>query len=771
MLTVDFFGLIVFDSLSSCRAYCSASCSEPALSRGRERTLLTTIELLTHVDDTMTTKKCAPHIEMADNYQQKTLRLALPARCVESSSAIEKWLLALWQSSAKQLHPVLFHHAPISLEYVSDQNEVALQVHLHHAGHAASSLAMLPALFSGIDIEERADDPEFEGPGLGALAEFRLRSPGWVDLKKETAPDSANAIIQALAAIPFDASAIVQLLLTPAWMTTEDGRQPAFWLSGRIVASARSEFEAKRIVSVVASSFGQFGAFNGVRTGPVRRMTASHLRAVRQRSLSSVLPLTNVVTPAQIASMYHPPTDSSELPALLVSSCRRTPAPASAGGVVVGEGRNAGGRPQPVRLQPEDLTRHAVVVGPSGSGKTTFLAHLARELMSAGHGVTVIDPHHSLVRDLARTLPAKREQDAALISFADAEHPISLNPLRVAPGHEFVAADELVELVERVYGHQYWGPLLDLLLRHAALAAMELGGSLLESARLLDDSWFREQALAKIENHETVRILSQLAPGSGFDRRLLPAINRLQRLVGTPWLRNIVGQKERALDFAQVFDERRIALFDLSGVGTTNARLLGSLLMLLIKQATLARPLDDRPPPHHFVLVDEASWFLSSTIGELFDQARKFNIGIVLAVQRVGQLSPEPIREAVLSNAGTLLTFRIHDHDDATQLARHLASERIDVRDLHHLPRYEAYMQMTRDGERLEPAWLRAPAPTVESSLSLEHRLIAAARARYARPRAVVEAELRARDESLIEDVEPEIRTLAPPVTILAHAA
>ena len=708
---------------------------------------------------------------MPDEYRSKTLRLALPARCPEPTSATEKWLLALWQLSATQLHPLFTHQAPISFEYLKQQNEVALQVHLQSSRLLASTIALLPALFPGIDIEELADDELMDVGAEGTVRDFRLRSPGWVDLKKDAGPDSTNAIVQALASLTGSTTAIVQLMLTPAWMTTEDGRQPGFWLSGRVAAIASNEQEARSATSVVASSLGQFGAFNGVRIGSIRSMNSSRLRSINQRTLSGVLPQTNVVTPAQVASIYHPPADCSELSRLLVSSCRKTPAPASSVGIVVGEGRDTNARPQSIRLRPEDLTRHAVVVGPSGSGKTTFLAHLARELMQAGHGVTVIDPHHGLVRDLARTVPSNRENDAALISFADAEHPISLNPLRVEPGHEFVAADELVELVERVYGHQYWGPLLDLLLRHAALAAIELGGSLLESARLLDDSWFREQALAKINNRETVRILSQLAPGSGYDRRLLPAINRLQRLLGTPWLRNIVGQKERALDFAQLFEERRIALFDLSGVGTTNARLLGSLLMLLIKQATLARPLDGPHRPHHFVLVDEASWFLSSTIGELFDQARKFNVGIVLAVQRVGQLTPEPVREAVLSNAGTLLTFRIHDHDDATQLARHLASERIDVRDLHHLPRYEAYLQLTRDGERLEPTWLRAPVPVVESSVAMEHRLLATARSRYARPRAIVEAELRARDEALIEDVEPEIRTLAPPATILAHAA
>jgi DNA helicase HerA-like ATPase len=67
----------------------------------------------------------------------------------------------------------------------------------------------------------------------------------------------------------------------------------------------------------------------------------------------------------------------------------------------------------------------------------------------------------------------------------------------------------------------------------------------------------------------------------------------------------------------------------------------------------------------HFVLVDEASWFMSRTVSELFDQARKFGIGVILAVQRLGQLVPEDVRDAVLANSGTIISFRLSDRDEA----------------------------------------------------------------------------------------------------------
>ena len=437
-------------------------------------------------------------------------------------------------------------------------------------------------------------------------------------------------------------------------------------------------------------------------------------------------------------------------------------------------GRDPRGGRRSVRVDPEDLLRHALVVGPSGAGKTTFLAHLARELVADGHGVTVIDPHGSLVRAIARALPSSRERAGLLFRISDVAFPIAINPLATEPGQEPLAVDELIEVLQRVQGREYWGPLLDLALRHAAFAAAELGGSLIETARMLDDPWFRGDAIPQLRNAETARFLGRLGDGPGVERQLLPAIHRLQRLLATPWLRNVLGQAGRGLDFSELFDRRSLALFDLSGVGTTHAKLIGSLLLLRIRQAALSRDPQSKPA-RHFVLVDESSWFLSRTVAELMDQARKFGVGLVLAVQRVGQLAPAETREAVLANAGTLLSFRVSDREEATFLGRHLGSERVQPSDLQRLPRYEAYAQLTHDGDRLEPAWMRAHAPAVErpDADAIERRLLQAARDRYARPRHVVEAELRTRERTLEANDEPEIRSLpvTPGGAVPAHSA
>lgn len=705
------------------------------------------------------------------------LRLELPLHSEDSAAASQKWLLSLWEASRKSTWSLWRNRATISLEYVAEPGDVRYEVHFSHPLLAGVSRAVLPAYFPGIEVspaEPESTDRVLES-SLGCLLTFKLRSAGWVDLPKDVDPEGVSALVATLESLGKLRAILVQLLLEPTWMTTEDGRQPAFWLMGRIAAVGSSESDAWQKARLVGAALGQFAGFNGFRLSHVRRLTAADRRSIAERRWPRrVLPGGPPATAAQTAMLYHPPTDAASFAHLRQVSYRRTPAPATNAGVSLGEGRDSTGSPTDVRVLPADLLRHALVIGPSGTGKTTLLAHLARELAQQGHGVSVIDPHGTLVQALARTLPAHREGDADLLRFSNTDYPICLNPFNVRPGHEAVAADELVEIVQRVYGREYWGPLLDLVLRHAAMATMELGGSLIESARLLDDPWFREQALVRLQNAETVRFLSQLSDGGSYDRRILPAVHRLQRLLATPWLRNIVGQRGPGLDFADLFDRRRLALFDLSGIGTTNARLLGSLILLMIRQATLSRFSPGKAiGPRHFVLVDEASWFISRTVGELFDQARKFGIGVILAVQRHGQLAPEDVRDAVLANAGTLLTFRISDQEEARFLKRRTASERIEASDLQHLPRYEAYVQLTHEGDRLEPAWLRTPQPPPEptNGQATEMRILEAARRRYARPRAEVERELRDREQAFVEDGEPEVRGIPlPAVAVPANA-
>src|SRR5205085_3664138 len=71
--------------------------------------------------------------------------------------------------------------------------------------------------------------------------------------------------------------------------------------------------------------------------------------------------------------------------------------PGPKGSIRLGQSLSEAGE---VHLTPKDLSTHMHVLGGTGVGKSLFLQLLIKELILAGHGVCVIDPHGSLYRDM-----------------------------------------------------------------------------------------------------------------------------------------------------------------------------------------------------------------------------------------------------------------------------------------------------------------------------------------------------------------------------------
>lgn len=705
---------------------------------------------------------------MRADHEAITLVLQVASRNEDAVAGVERWLLGLWQLIPRHTLRLWRDEAPISLEYLSREHSVSFQVHLRSLVHAELSRRLLQAQFPGIDIQESTSLLPLQASQTLTMP-FTLRDGGWLELKR----DSHEGLAGVLNALPIDdakAATLVQLLLQPTWIRSDGQRLPAFWLAGRVASSATSVSAARTHALLVAGAFGQYTGLNGITTSRLRQASIRELDRIGRRGWPRrLLPPGHPATPGQIAALFHPPT-VTHTPFLATNHAVKAPITAQRQGISLGVGRDAFGKPADIHISPTDLLRHALVIGPTGSGKSTLLANLACGLIEAGVGVTVLDPHGALVEDIAMRYPKNRLSRGALLRFADTAYPIALNPLVSRHSDPGLVADELIELVQRLFGRSHWGPLLELSLRNAAMATMEIGGSLADSARWLEDPAFREALLPRVRDPEAARFFQELGTASASDRRTLPAAQRLRRLLGSPLLRDLFGQQTNTFEFAELADRGETLLCDLSELGTTAARLIGSLLLLMLRQTMMARaPRHSQP---HIVILDEASWFLSSTVGELMDQARKYGIGLVIAVQRLGQLAPEQLRDAVLANAGATLSFRIHDPEEAHLLARHLGSDLIGADDLRHLARYEAYLQQSVDGERLEPAWFRPapPVPQPTNALERQRRLIDVGRHRFARPRAMVEKERDTRSCALTSD-DPEIRPYTGDEELPADAA
>jgi hypothetical protein len=197
-----------------------------------------------------------------------------------------------------------------------------------------------------------------------------------------------------------------------------------------------------------------------------------------------------------------------------------------------------------------------------------------------------------------------------------------------------------------------------------------------------------------------------------------------------------------------VLAERKILIVNLAKgiLGGEAARLFGALIVTGLWQAATQRaslPVDERPT--FMAYLDEVQDLLAVPVpfDEMLSQGRKYGLALNLAHQNLGQLTPE-VREAILANAHSKVTFRI-EPSDARVIARSF-EPLLSAEDLQSLGAYEAAAIIgLEQGGVARPVTLKTlpppePVDSAEWVTAISRRL-------YGRPADEVEAALRARQE------------------------
>lgn len=107
---------------------------------------------------------------------------------------------------------------------------------------------------------------------------------------------------------------------------------------------------------------------------------------------------------------------------------------------------------------------------------------------------------------------------------------------------------------------------------------------------------------------------------------------------------------------------------------------------------------EDRVP--FYLYLDEFQNFTTLSVATMISELRKYRVGLVLANQHLSQLG-DAVRDAVLGNVGTLLSFRVGPQDAAV-LAKEF-SERFTPLDLVGLPNHHLYLRLMIDGAPSRP--------------------------------------------------------------------
>jgi len=404
------------------------------------------------------------------------------------------------------------------------------------------------------------------------------------------------------------------------------------------------------------------------------------------------------------------------------------------------------GEERPVGIRSADRRQHIHVIGKTGMGKTTLLENMIVQDIEQGRGVGVVDPHGDLAARVLQFVPRHRINDVIYFNPQDVEWPFALNPFeRVGADRRHLVAASLMSVFEKLFASS-WGPRMAHILRNSILALLEIPGStLLGIPRLLCDVDYREKILAKVTDPKVRDFWrSEYATyQSGFRTEAIsPVLNKAGAFLSSPLVRNLVGQARSKLSFRELIDEGKILIANLpkGAIGEENQVLLGSLLITKLQLAAMERvgvPETERRDFHLYC--DEFQNFATLSFIDILSEARKYRLSLTLAHQYLGQLDPK-LKEAVLGNVGTMISFRV-GAADAAELEAEFAPE-FSRYDFVRLPPHSIYIRLCIDGLSSRPFSADITPPRDAPSRDYVDTIVRVCRERYCTARAEVERKI-----------------------------
>jgi hypothetical protein len=420
-------------------------------------------------------------------------------------------------------------------------------------------------------------------------------------------------------------------------------------------------------------------------------------------------------------------------------------------------------------IKDSDRARHMYIIGKTGMGKSTLLENLAIQDIQNGEGLCFIDPHGGTAETLLSYVPEHRVRDVVYLAPFDLDYPVAINVMEdIGADKRSLVASGLIGAFKKVWVDA-WSPRMEYLLNNALLALLEYPGStLLGVNRIFADKNYRSLIVGNVQD-PSVKAFWTDEYAKYSDKFATEATAAIQNKVGqfaaNPLIRNMVGQPLSSFDIRKVMDEKKILIVNLSKgrLGEGNANLIGSMLITKIYLAAMSRAdvgpeaVKDLPP--FYLYVDEFQSFANESFADILSEARKYKLSLTIAHQYIEQMSDE-VRAAVFGNVGTMITFRIGPFD--AEVFEKEFSPTFTAEDLVNLGFAQVYMKLMINQIGSPPfSATTLPRPKVPAR-TFAAEVIDASREQFARPRSVIEEEIKKWHEPV---PEPPRDPNAPPET------
>ncbi len=676
----------------------------------------------------------------------------------------------------------------ISFEIVAVNESVKFYVSCHKK-HRDLVEKQINGAYPDAEIKEVQEYNIFSETGQVAFSSLVLKSADYFPVKtyKEMPTDPMSAITSALGKMQPGEGAAIQIIISPAgskWKNAGKGflkkekdpgsgdkpkappdakqleavegkvSKAGFHTVIRIVVSSSNKESAKAHLSNIRTAFEQFsGPYNGFSAGKVRSEKSFMVDFVyRYLPRFSNPP---VLTPDEIASLFHLPNKSVETPFIAWLAARHAPASEK----IPMEGLYLGksifrGNERAVYISDSDRQRHMYIIGRTGVGKSQFLLSLAYQDVMDGKGIAFIDPHGDAAEELLQLVPPQRAQDVIYWDPSDIERPFGMNMLEFQTEQQkHFVVESIIGLLYKLYDPNHTGiigPRLEHAVRNCMLTVMSKpGGTLIEVVRVLTDTEYVKELLPLVEDPLVRRYWTdQIAQTTDFHKSetLDYFVSKFGKFVTNLMIRNIIGQSKPSFSLRQVMDQGKILIVNLSKgkMGEDNSNFLGLVLVPKILASAMSR--SDMPEAQRkdfYLYVDEFQNFATDSFASILSEARKYRLNLIVANQFIGQIE-ENIKNAIFGNVGTVMAYRVGVTD--ANFLQHEFAPVFSEQDLVNVEANTLYVKTQVKGEPIPPfslnvwkdmkAWYGMMRPDVGRAIKELSRLT------YGRDRKSVQAEI-----------------------------
>ena len=353
--------------------------------------------------------------------------------------------------------------------------------------------------------------------------------------------------------------------------------------------------------------------------------------------------------------------------------------------------------PLEIQLPADTRFEHHHIVAGSGHGKTQTLQQLIlHDLDAVGRGeasIIVIDSQSDLINNIAGLAcfaPGEPLYDRqVLIDPTDLEWPVALNLFDVGlerlDQYSQLDRERLTNSILELYDFVL-GSLLDagmtqkqtVIFRYITRLLLHIPNATIHTLReFLEDGGYDRyrEHIERLQGSARAFFENEFN-GREFVSTKRQVLRRLYGILENQTFERMFSHPKSKLDLFTEMNAGKVILVNTAKdlLKESGTEIFGRFFIAMITQAAQERAvLDPRDRLPTYVYVDEANDYFDRNIGIILSQARKYNVGMVLAHQFLGQLDGK-LHEAIAANAAIKFAGGV-SAKDARALANDLRTD------------------------------------------------------------------------------------------------